>query len=307
MTAAERVIYSRLHKRAALLNPELAAAVLFAFAALRAELTDDELAHVVALGFADRLLDQALSQAVMAYAFYPLRERLRQGIVQGVKYVARDFPSAKARTLTISFDTLHPSVVTAIQKLETRVIGDLQASIRETVRSIVEQGIKDGLNGKAIGARVRPLVGLGVTQLQEVENYRDALLGQNGRSVTDYERRNRRYDTATTPAQVEKAVAAYTKARIALNAESVARTAALDAHKLAQRLAWQTAVIAGIADGSRLMRDWLGVDDDRERPSHLAMNGESQPWNQPYSNGQSYAGEGEYGCRCLDRYYISPI
>jgi uncharacterized protein with gpF-like domain len=40
--------------------------------------------------------------------------------------------------------------------------------------------------------------------------------------------------------------------------------------------------------------------DEREREEHVEMEGETVPFDALYSTGQSYAGEGDWNCRCLD-------
>jgi starvation-inducible outer membrane lipoprotein len=79
----------------------------------------------------------------------------------------------------------------------------------------------------------------------------------------------------------------------------------LDALKKGQQLAQEEAVRNGILDPSRLRKKWIGVMDERERESHRQMEGESVPYNFPYSNGQMIPGESEYNCRCLSRFYES--
>jgi len=159
---------------------------------------------------------------------------------------------------------------------------------------------------------LRDVLGLAPSQAQEVQNFRDALLGQNGRSWTDYTLRDRRFDgtlkrllgadgKGLSAEQVDKMVSAYTKRRIAQNAETVARTAMLDSYKVGQQLAVTDAIEKGVYDPNELTRMWIGVMDSRERDSHVEMEHEVALWGQPYSNGQMYPGQGEWGCRCLER------
>jgi hypothetical protein len=190
------------------------------------------------------------------------------------------------------------------------VITALEESTRETVRAIIENGLRDGVNPRTVAQDLRSMIGLGPTQAQEVVNFREALQGANGRSITDYTLRNRTVDRLLakgelTPEQVERYTEIYRKRRIAQNAETTARTAALDAQKLANRLAWQNAVDHGIVDGDRLMKQRIGVDDDRERPEHVAINNEIRRFDEPYSNGEVVSGDSSWNCRCIDRYFVA--
>jgi hypothetical protein len=104
--------------------------------------------------------------------------------------------------------------------------------------------------------------------------------------------------------RIDKMVEAYRRRRINQNATINARQAAVDAQKLANRLAWQDAVAMGAVDAGSLYRVWRGVMDDRERPTHVAMEGDTVPFDSPHSNGQMIPGEGEFGCRCVDIYTV---
>jgi len=306
-------LWAQVMRRAASLTPELAMRILAAFATLRDKLTDAELQRAVDLGYINQIVDQIVTEARFQAAMQPVRDAMRRSIIQSVATYARALPvpPQQARELVVAFDYLSPDVIAAIRTLETRVMTSLKDDARETVRAFVEQGLRDGVNPREIARGIRSVIGLGPSQLQEVENFRDALLGRNGRSVADYTARNRTVDRLLakgklTDAQVERYVDLYRKKRIALNAETVARTAALDAQKAAQQLAWQQAVDKGIVDGHRLRKQWIGVMDSRERPTHVAMEKETAPWNQPYSNGQMVPGDTEYNCRCISRYYVAP-
>jgi hypothetical protein len=97
---------------------------------------------------------------------------------------------------------------------------------------------------------------------------------------------------------------AYRKRMEAFNAETQARTAALDAQRLGQRLSWQDAIDRGIVKTDELYRTWVSVGDDRVRPEHVEMDGEEQPYEQPYSNGETVPGESTYNCRCIEKYTV---
>jgi hypothetical protein len=108
-----------------------------------------------------------------------------------------------------------------------------------------------------------------------------------------------------SPAQIDRMTDAYRKRFVAFNAETNTRTAALDAQRLGQHLSWQQAVERGDIDGTTLTKRWSGTLDDRERDSHLEMEGETVPYDQPYSNGQMIPGDTEYNCRCVSIYETS--
>jgi hypothetical protein len=194
-----------------------------------------------------------------------------------------------------------------VRSLETRVITTLREEQRDVIRAHIENGLRDGAGPRAIAKGIRPIVGLAKNQAQAVANFRLAL--EEGRigDALGYKLRDKRLKVSKemSPAQIDKAVEAYRKRFIAHHAETISRTATLDALKKGQQLAQEEAVRNGILDPSRLKKKWIGVMDERERESHRQMEGESVPYNVPYSNGQQVPGETEWNCRCLSRFYES--
>lgn len=185
----------------------------------------------------------------------------------------------------MTFSPVAPSVIDAIRQLDTRVMRTLSDQIRDTVRAYVEQGLRQGIGPKELARQLRSIIGLAPHQVEWVEKYTLDLQGQGipGPKAT-------------------KMIDAYQRRLIANNAEANARTAALDAQKLGQHLSWQQQVESGEVDGEKLTKRWSGTLDDRERPSHLAMEGNTVPWDEPYANGQMQPGDGEFNCRCVSVY-----
>lgn len=108
-----------------------------------------------------------------------------------------------------------------------------------------------------------------------------------------------------TEEQIARMTDAYRRRMLAFHAETISRTATLDAFKLGQKLSWDDAIAKGIVDGDRLQKQWIGVGDSRERPEHVAMNDEVVGADEPYSNGEQIPGESTYNCRCLSRFFVS--
>jgi hypothetical protein len=185
-------------------------------------------------------------------------------------------------TLAVMFDHTSQDVITAIRTMETKVLASLPAETRDAVRIMIEAGIRDGKNPRAIARTLRDVIGMSSTQAENSLKYA-AKLAKEGK----------------TAAQVEKAVASYQKRAIALNAETNARTATLNAYKQGQRLAWEQAIDAGVVDRDALQKTWRGVLDNRERPEHVAMEGETVGIDEPYSNGEIVPGSSSFNCRCV--------
>lgn len=308
MTAAERTVWRRIERRVRAMQPEMSEAVLTAFANVRAEMAPAEVAAAIARGGSQALFDEILTRATLATAYKPVQDALRSNVVESVQFYGRVLPFGKSVTSAIRFDFLNPRVIDAVRQLELSVLSNVNTNVVDTMRLAVEAGLRQGLSSPAVAQSLRPLVGIGPRQLDTVLNLRDAMLGVNGRTLSDYTMRDKRFDAAVkngtlTDAQLSKALASYTNARVGQNANAIAATAARDSQKLAQRLSWVDAMGEGVGDGEMLVHEWITVGDDRVRDEHQ-HDGEVQPWDQPYSTGQMVPGEGDWGCRCVERFYI---
>lgn len=185
----------------------------------------------------------------------------------------------------MTFSPVAPSVIDAIRQLDTRVMRTLSDQVRDTARAYVENGLRNGKGPREIARELRQVLGLAPHQVEWVENYTIRLQGEE-----------------VPGPKATKMIEKYESRLIAQNAEVNARTAALDAQKLGQHLAFQQQVEAGDINGDALTKRWSGTLDDRERDSHLAMEGNTVPWDEPYANGQMQPGENEWNCRCVSIY-----
>ena len=318
MTPQERAFWDRAMRRAQGMTPETRQALLRALQILRdsiGAIPHTDLARLVDNGDVDGLIALVLSAVALDRAFLPYRQQIRDQTVRSFKYFVKDLPGAGRidGAVGVAFDYLSPNVVTAIRALETKAIQTLAEDIRDVARAVAENGIRDGDGPQTIARELRAVIGIAPSQEQYVENLRRELT--DGR-IADAERRvllDRRFNLerlaslsdAERAKRIETIVAQYRKRYIAFNADTNARTATLDAMKLGQRLTWQQAIDKGIVDGTRLKKRWVGVMDSRERPEHVAMEGETVGFDQPFSNGEVVCGDSTYGCRCFPKYFVA--
>lgn len=315
MTPKEREFWTRLHRRVSQLSPVIASEILRGFSRIRATLPERELSLIIARGDIETLITVVLSDRTLDAALSQVRQSIQNGIAANMKYLARDLPItyASRQRIGIGFDILNPRVIDAVRQLDTRVMQTLKGDVRETVRAFAENGLRDGVNPRVIAREIRQVVGLAPNQERAVANFR-RLLETGDRKALSRLLRDKRFDrtlrkalgpngTGLSVEQIDKMESAYRRRMIAFNAETNARTAALDSMKLAQHLNMEDAIEKGAIDPSRLMKKWVGVMDSRERPSHVAMEGETVPYNHTYSNGQMIPGDSEYNCRCISRYF----
>lgn len=316
MTPAQLKVLALARARVSLLQPIVAAAVIRSLGLIVNALPESTVAQLIREGAIERILTVLLAEHVLGRATMPVRFALRDVVSRAFRLNVPYLPKAGKvdGTLAVVFDQLNPRVLDAMRTLETRVVSGMHESVRDTVRQTLARGLENRQAPATIAREIRAVVGLSPRGEQAVANFR-AMLESGDREALSRLLRDRRFDQTLARAlgadgkglsaeQVNKMVAAYRKRSIAREAETISRTATQDAYKTATRESWQSAIERGIVDGDRLKKQWIGVADERERPEHLAMNDEVAPFDQTYSSGQRYAGEGDFNCRCVDRYFV---
>ncbi len=305
-----------MHRRAGDLTPELARAVLAAFHVIAGQVPEARLARMIAEGALESLYTEMLAQAAAAGAYAPVQEALRRGLARETRAAAHRLPPRyQPASVGIGFDILNPDIITAIRTMETRVLARLSEGVRGAVRAHVELGLRAGVNPRTIARGLRDVVPLAPNQVNAVANFRAMLEGGEREALTRA-LRDRRFDatlrralgeggTGLSKPQIDRMADAYRRRMIAFNAETQARTAALESVKLGQRLSWQDAIDRGVVDTRDLMKRCVTVLDGRERPEHHDMNGDVAPFEGAYRNGDTYAGEGDpWNCRCADYVFV---
>lgn len=330
MTIAERLFVARLQRRAATLAPELARRELAAYEVIRRALSEAELAAAIRSGYVDALLADVLSDRNLDEAFLRLRVRIDQAVLEAAGSETKYALPPQIRPDV--FNVLNQRVIDAARGLDTRVIAGLKETVREAVRGAVIGGLRDGENPRVIARRLPNVIGLSPTQERAVANFRRELVagdrdalnrvlgrgtirtpsgaeitrrahaGGKGLTKTDLGMLNRKLGAEPLrPDQIARMTDAYRKRLLALNAESNARTVALDAQKAGQRLSWEDAIDRGVVTREQLQRVWTTVGDDRVRPEHMALDGETVGFDERFPNGELEPGESTYNCRCLAR------
>lgn len=292
MSPADRRLWLRVQRRAASLSPELAKELLDAYDVIRQSLSPADIERAIESGRIDTIIDDAL----LDRSLLPFRDKLQQAVRKG-------FETTQIPRADLGFDQLSPKVVDAVREMDSRVVNTIKQDIRDVVTAHVENGLRDGVAPRTVARQIKAYVGLAPNQAKAVENYRKALEGDG--NPLDYKLRDRRFDRRDmTPAQIDKAVAAYQRRMENFHANTIARTATVDAQKLGNRLAWQEAIDSGAVQAGTVFRRWVTVGDDRVRDEHVAMNGEEVPFDQHYSNGELVPGESAWNCRCVERYIV---
>jgi hypothetical protein len=310
MTDAERAFLERVHRKASTMTPELAALLLSAYRLIAASLPESEMAHLITIGAVDTLILAVLSDASLDLAFRQVQRLMRRSLETALTYAARDLPKAGKVNgqLVVMFDHLDPNVIRAIETLDAKILPTLKADVRETIRQAIQAGLESGVNPRTIARGLRDVVGLSPAQELAVRNYRAELIAGDVAAAEARALHDARFvvTESMSAEKIDRMVAAYRRSMQGFHAETISRTATLDAFKKAQRLSWQQAIDAGIVDGGRLIKTWIQVDRPTKREAHIPLNGETVPFDQPYSNGEMVPGEApdEWNCACLSRVFV---
>jgi hypothetical protein len=313
MTQAQQAFFQRAHDRIARLSPEVAAAVFAALRTIAASLSEAELTQLIAAGAIDRLVTQVFADATVDRSFLPLRAALRTSVETAFRWNTPYLPRGGKidGEIVVMFDHLNPRVIEAMRTLETRVVSGMKEAMRETVRQAIARGLENQVVPRTIARGLRDVIGLAPSQEAAVANFR-ALLEAGDREALTRLLRDRRFDrtleralgsngTGLSAERIDAMVEAYRRKSVAMNANTITSTAVKDAYKIAQRESWASAIDAGIIGDGELQKRWIGVGDERERTGHLAMNNIVVAFDEPYPNGDTYAGEHDpWNCRCLD-------
>jgi hypothetical protein len=318
MTAEERAFWLRVQQRASRLEPDVAMSIMKAIDLLQKNYSISEIARAIEKAGHGPIPPEIFPQTLLDRAFIPVSDAIADALKKGTGWGALELPNqgridGKA---AVGFNVLDENVRAALETLDDKAIGTLEESIHETVKAVIARGLEEGKNPIDTARLLRDTIGLAPNQVDAVQNFRNALEA-GSRDALNYELRDKRFDgtlenalgpgaeKSLTPEQIDKMVEAYQRGQIRNNAETNARTLSLDAMKSGQRLAMDAAVKQGILNGDHLWKRWRGTLDDREREEHLAMEGQTVPYDEPFSNGEDIPGESTYNCRCVAIYFQS--
>jgi hypothetical protein len=308
VTPAERRAWDRIRRRAATLSPEIVIALLRAFQVLRDRIPVGEVERLLRAGLIDQAVNAAAPAELIERLLNPASDVLTEGVVSSARANIPMLPP-RARDLVIAFGQLDPRVVDAIRALDSTSLRSLVPEIRQAVRDTVQAGIEAGVGPRVTARQLREIIGLAPNQAEAVRNFRRALQEGDVSKALGYQLRDRRFDAQVrggqlSAEQVDKMVTRYEQRFVAFNAETHARSAAIEAQKVGQRIAWQEAQASGALGDGEVWKRWVTTLDGRQRDSHEEMNGAEARLDEPYSSGQMYPGEGEYNCRCVETYFV---
>ena len=228
-----------------------------------------------------------------------------------------DLPTKASReALKNGVSLLNPKVIEGLAEVQGRVFTRMSRGTQEVFRQHLARGLKEGRGLGSIARSARGVIGLAPNQERAVANF-ERMLRKGDHEVLGRKLRDRRFDntlkralgkdgTGLSEKQVQSMTGAYRRRMLQYNADLQTRSAALEAVRRGQRLSWEDAIDRGLIKRDECWRRRNTVGDSRVRPAHDAMNGETRPLDEPYSNGELVVGDTEYNCRCTETYFTQP-
>lgn len=285
MTTIEQ-FHARIRSKVRELSPLLATAYLAGLRALL-DLIDENRAMLNARQY-EEFISLVLTDVNIATAFAAYRAALISALGDSMRYAARAIPNMAAADVSLMPNVLDANVLAAMRSLDAATMSRLDDEIRGMARAVFQQGG----SAKEILATLKSSVGLGPTQVGDVTSFR---LAQS------------EIIPALDAAKIERVAVIYSQKRIAANAATNARTAALMATKQGDALAWQYAQDSGLVpDGMTLQTTWRQVKRPTMRASHALMDGKTVPFGTPFPNGDVIVGEGDpWNCLCVGQVTVA--
>lgn len=156
--------------------------------------------------------------------------------------------------------------------------------------------VQDILGRKTLTSRRQGgVVGRTDSQAQWLINAREELASGDPSKMNDYlnrKLRDRKFDRLVkryikrerrvNQADIDKIVSAYSQNLLRQRAKMIAQTQVHTAFEKGRRDAWEQAVRAGTVNPDDLRKKWRSERDKRVRLTHRALNGNSEPFDQPF-------------------------
>lgn len=259
---------------------------LEAVAVIRDDKTLDALVALIQAG----RLNEALLQVDVAAA------HIAAGYGIQFMHAAEDTASFIADQLEVlvNFDRTNLAALQIIQRNQLRMVQEFTAQQQLATRYAILKGFEEGLSPKQQAELFKSSIGLTQTQVEAVMNYQ-RLLESNSAEALQRELRDARSDrsleaairgdTPLSRAQIESMVERYRQNYVQMRAETIARTEALPAVHDGIDSMYRQAVDQGLLSQDELVQTWLIARDARVRDSHVDMEGQQQPFGQPFVSG----------------------
>ena len=209
-----------------------------------------------------------------------------------------------AEVLRSQTDTLFDFNATNLRSVETlrrerlRLVREFNGGQRAATQAILQDAFERGLAPVQQARALRGSIGLTASQAETVIRLRRSLEQGTRASlnrVLGLKLRDRRFDPSIraalrgertlAPAQIDRMVQRYEERFVAFRARTIARTETVAAVGAGDLELWDQAVESGIVAPTEVISRWKTAKDERVRSSHRAMDGQEQPFGEPFLSG----------------------
>lgn len=164
---------------------------------------------------------------------------------------------SKQLSINAVFNTVNPAAVKWARVHSSNLVTNIGDEARNTIRTLVADGIQNGVPVPQTARLLRDSIGLTERQGQAVANYQAQLLA-DGRKAEDITRLGSRYAQQLTNHR----------------AKLIARTETIASSNEGQQHAWQQAVDKKLFDPEKTQRRWSTTPDERTCPICVPMDGQ---------------------------------
>ena len=222
-------------------------------------------------------------------------------------------------------------------KLIVEILDDQRDMVRSVIRDEIERGVNPRQTALELVGRIDPVTGtrrggfIGLTSQEAgyVSNAREQLAGGSPADLRAYlqrKARDKRFDHHVQRAletgdpipnrAVNRMVERYKDRLLKIRGDRIARTEALTSLNAGRKEGFEQLVEKSGVPPERALKIWDATGDGRTRDSHIGMDGQSKPINEPFVSPNGYRlqfpGDAALGapgsetiqCRCWVKYRI---
>lgn len=234
--------------------------------------------------------------------------RVSEGVAPGLAtqleqvYTAAGISSAAAISRGVDdlfdFNAINARSVGVLNRERLRLVAEFSAGQRQASGILLRDAFERGLAPIEQARILRGSIGLTARQAQSVTNFRALLQSGQARQLREAlgrQLRDRRFDSSIraaargervlSGAQIDRMVERYNDRFIQFRARTITRTETVAAVGAGDLEAFEQSIESGLVQPQEVISTWRTAGDERVRPSHNAMDGQEQPFGQPFTSG----------------------
>lgn len=240
-------------------------------------------------------------------ALRPITMAVERAYEQGGVLITDGFPKNLRNSdgrVIIRFDARNSRSEAWLRDQSSRLVTSIQDSTRQVIRNTMQQGMREGVNPRTVALdmvgrfdpvtkhRVGGLIGLATNQEQWVVRTQQ-MIEQLDPRYFKRALRDKRFDrtvakairegTPLSPEIVSKIVTRYKDNTLRYRGETIGRTETISALNRADFEATQQAIDTGTITVSDVTKIWDATGDDRTRPDHLEIDGQTVQFGEPFT------------------------